>query len=327
MPISPKLFGSANKRERTFFMNFLKRSKRRETDLRAILCLACALLAFFGVFSAEASALSTDTAVQNEAAPERIRVDVMLEDSVMHFDGSDGAFLCDGVTYLPFRGFCAFFGDRELEWDGETRTATLHGVGLEISATVGEHYIVVNDRPFYCPSGVLLESGTLYVPLRALARAYGAEAAWHTDGARPAGGYAKLSALGSRAEAASDVYDADVLYWLSRIISAESRGETLEGQIAVGNVVLNRMRSDDFPSTVYDVIFDRKFGVQFTPTSNGSIYDEPARISVIAAKICLEGYTLSDSILYFLNVSAASNLWVPSNRDHVMTIGCHDFYS
>lgn len=48
------------------------------------------------------------------------------------------------------------------------------------------------------------------------------------------------------------------LYWLSRIISAESRGESLKGQIAVGNVVLNRVEEDDFPDTIPAVIFDRK---------------------------------------------------------------------
>ena len=126
---------------------------------------------------------------------------------------------------------------------------------------------------------------------------------------------------------AEDVYDADVLYWLSRIISAESRGESLIGQIAVGNVVLNRTRSTDFPNTVYDVIFDTKFGVQFTPILNGTIYDPPCESSVIAAKICLEGYSISDKIVYFLNEAISSNMWVTNNRPYVMTLGNHAFYS
>jgi len=75
------------------------------------------------------------------------------------------------------------------------------------------------------------------------------------------------------------------------------------------------------------VIFDRKYGVQFTPIANGTIYCAPDEDAVIAAKLCLEGYTLSEDILYFLNTSLATNFWVPQNRDYVMTISGHDFYS
>ena len=101
----------------------------------------------------------------------------------------------------------------------------------------------------------------------------------------------------------------------------------MEGQIAVGNVVLNRVRSEQFPNTIYEVIFDRAYGVQFTPTANGTIYCEPDEEAIIAAKLCLEGYTLSEGILYFLNPALSSNFWVPNNRDYVMTIAGHDFYS
>ena len=61
---------------------------------------------------------------------------------------------------------------------------------------------------------------------------------------------------------ASAYYNSTDLYWLSRIISAEAKGEPLAGQIAVGNVVLNRTRSAAFPNTVKDVIFDKKYGAK-----------------------------------------------------------------
>ena len=67
-------------------------------------------------------------------------------------------------------------------------------------------------------------------------------------------------------------YDAGELYWLSRIICAESGAESMSGQIAVGNVILNRVRSGSFPNTVEGVIFDRKDAVQFEPVSNGRVY-------------------------------------------------------
>jgi N-acetylmuramoyl-L-alanine amidase len=84
-------------------------------------------------------------------------------------------------------------------------------------------------------------------------------------------------------------YDSDDVKWLSRIINAEAEAEPLEGKIAVGNVVLNRVASDEFPDTIYSVIFDKANGVQFSPTASGAIYNTPTDESVLAAKMCLDG--------------------------------------
>ncbi len=121
-------------------------------------------------------------------------------------------------------------------------------------------------------------------------------------------------------------YDYEDLYWLSRIISAEAKGESFTGQIGVGTVVLNRVRSREFPNTVKGVVFDQKYGTQFTPVSNGTIYDKPTDSAVIAAKMCLDGYTLSDSVLYFLNPRIATSSWIQKNRKYAFRVGNHDFY-
>lgn len=126
---------------------------------------------------------------------------------------------------------------------------------------------------------------------------------------------------------ADDVYSYEDLYWLSRIISAESRGEPFIGQLAVGTVVINRTRSDYYPDTIYEVIFDKLGGVQFTPASTGSVYRAPTESSIIAAKLCLEGFLLDDSILFFFNSKLALGSWITSNRTYTMTVGQHDFYS
>ena len=105
----------------------------------------------------------------------------------------------------------------------------------------------------------------MYVPVSNLSRAFYLSYAVSTTGSLSLSGTPRAVVSGSA------FYDADVVYWLSRIISAESRGEPLIGQIAVGNVVLNRVRSSAFPNTVWGVIFDRKWGVQFSPVSNGTI--------------------------------------------------------
>jgi N-acetylmuramoyl-L-alanine amidase len=74
------------------------------------------------------------------------------------------------------------------------------------------------------------------------------------------------------------------------------------------------------------VIFDKKYGVQFSPVANGTIYNTPTEESIIAAKICLEGYSLSNDILYFVNPKLAPNSWMANNRPYAFTIGNHAFF-
>lgn len=252
-----------------------------------------------------------------------VSVSIVLDGDVTSWE-SGSPRLVEGITYVPLREFCSYMGEFTLVWSEETHSANVKSTGLDITAREGLPYIVVNDRVFFGGGRVFISNGVLYVPIRAIAKAYGTPVEWTV---REGKGVVSLTQTGVRAESAENVYDSEVLYWLSRIISAESRGESLTGQIAVGNVVLNRVRNEQFPNSVYDVIFDTRFGVQFTPISNGTIYNTPAESSVVAAKICLEGYTLSDNIYYFLNRSAATSLWVHNNRPYVMTIGAHSFYS
>jgi spore germination cell wall hydrolase CwlJ-like protein len=125
---------------------------------------------------------------------------------------------------------------------------------------------------------------------------------------------------------ADSAYDYEDLYWLSRIISAEAKGESFVGQIGVGTVVLNRARSGQYPNSIKGVVFDRKHGTQFTPVANGTIYDAPTKSAVVAAKMCLDGYLLSDSVLFFVNPRIATSSWIQSNRKFAFRVGNHDFY-
>jgi N-acetylmuramoyl-L-alanine amidase len=125
---------------------------------------------------------------------------------------------------------------------------------------------------------------------------------------------------------ASKFYREDEVFWLARIIHAESRGEPLLGQIAVGSVVMNRVKSNYYPNTIYGVIFDRKYGVQFSPVLDGSIYNTPGYTSTLAAKICLEGYDVTGGAFFFLAPDLATSSWIPRTREYAFTVGGHDFY-
>ena len=121
-------------------------------------------------------------------------------------------------------------------------------------------------------------------------------------------------------------YTEEDLKWLSRIIHAEARGEPYEAMLAVGNVVLNRRASDMYPDTIRDVIFDRRNGVQFTPTVNGTINNTPSAASFLAAVEVLEGRQNAEGVLFFKNPRLAGSTWMSRNRPFAFTLNNHDFF-
>ena len=231
------------------------------------------------------------------------------------------AAIIDSVTYVGLRSFCDLFGEYDISWNDSTKTAQVKADGLSITVTRGDLYIYANGRCLYTVTPIKIIDDKLCVPIRPIAKALGVSVTWD-DASRSI-----VLTKGSRNfESADSYYNADDLYWLSRIISAEAKGESLKGQIAVGNVVLNRVRSKSYPNTIYGVIFDRKHGTQFSPVSFGTIYQKPTASAIIAAKICLEGYSLSNDILFFMNPRIATNNWISQNRPYAFTIGNHKFY-
>lgn len=230
--------------------------------------------------------------------------------------------IIDSITYVPLRNFCNLFADCKVTWDGSSNTATVKTADLTLTAQSNAFYITANGHCYYTVGKVRNLDGHLYVPIRPLAKSFALDLTWNSQ-ARAV----ELEYVGNTRAVEAAAYDQDDLYWLSRIISAESKGEPFLGQIAVGNVVLNRVRHSSYPNTIYGVIFDRKHGTQFSPVSFGTIYQKPSASSVIAAKICLEGYSISDSALFFLNPRLATNNWIVKNRPYAFSIGNHDFYN
>ncbi len=270
--------------------------------------------------SCEAEPLGKDTAhcLENECRKLFEEQEAPLFVELKAYGGR--TFLIEGELYVSpveLFGFCDVISD-EYD-DGQTVCCT--ACGTAFSAYCGDSYAVANGRYIWCPEGVVAEGGKVYVPLSCAAAAVGMTLEKDEDAYY-------LSGEAEAIESGGDYYDGEDLYWLSRIISAESKTESLIGKIAVGNVVLNRVASPDFPCDVYGVVFDRRFGtVQFSPVAGGSIYSDPDDESIAAAKLCLEGVSVSDSIMYFMNPDIAATSWISDNRDAVITIGNHTFYS
>lgn len=120
---------------------------------------------------------------------------------------------------------------------------------------------------------------------------------------------------------------ADDLFWLARIIHAEAAGEPYIGKVAVGNVIMNRVKSPSFPNTVYGVIFEYYKGIpQFSPVQDGTIYNTPSSESYRAAQEAYYGSKPVGDALYFFNPAKASGSWIVKNRTYIATIGNHVFY-
>ncbi|MDR2360278.1 MAG: cell wall hydrolase [Oscillospiraceae bacterium] len=231
------------------------------------------------------------------------------------------AFVSTGTTYVPLREFCEIIGSEvAVSWDGETRVIYVTYPPVTITIGIDNKYIVANDRFFYIDGGAIIDGGTAYVPVRALAKALSCSVHWDASGKT-------VSLFTDRAELISgaDFYDPDEVYWLSLIISSEAKGEPIEGKIAVGNVVLNRVDHPSYPGTIREVILDTVGGHQFTPAATGSLYDEPTAESVAAAKLVLDGASTAGRSLFFQYIGISTS-WLDRNCDYTMTIGNHDFY-
>ncbi len=222
------------------------------------------------------------------------------------------AYLEQGVTYVPLRDLLDNLGGWEVWWDSQTKTAAAVSEETRLSADPDANTITVNGDVYKALVAVV--NGRTYLPLRQAIEALGGYAQWD-----PWMG-------GAAATTAGADYDAVDFYWLARIISAESGGEPLEGQIAVGNVVLNRVESEDFPNSIPEVIFDCVDAVQFEPVENGSIYRIPSTLSVEAARRVLDGENTVGKAMFFYAPALSEGIWINDNREYQQTIGCHRFY-
>lgn len=110
-------------------------------------------------------------------------------------------------------------------------------------------------------------------------------------------------------------------YLLAKAIHGEARGESYTGQVAVGAVILNRVKSSSFPNTISGVIYQKN---AFTAVVDGQINLEPNQSALNAAKDAMNGYDPTGGCIYYYNPKTATSKWIFS-RPVVVTIGRHVF--
>ena len=204
-------------------------------------------------------------------------------------------------------------------WDSGTQTMTITSDKLTLTATVGQLYLTANGRYLYTPEGIQIENNKVIVPLSALTEAFGATLTWNG-----ATGVTSVTRGSGALTSGDQYYNSDDLFWLSRVIYTESGNQPLEGMMAVGNVILNRVKHPAFPDTIEGVLAQKN---QFTTYQSGRIANStPNERSVIAAKLVLDGGVVEETknALYF---DSSSNSWAARNRACVAVIGGHRFYA
>lgn len=118
---------------------------------------------------------------------------------------------------------------------------------------------------------------------------------------------------------------------LLRIVEAEATGEDIKGKMLVANVILNRVKDKEFPSSVEGVVFQKESGVyQFSPIKDGRYY----KVSISkgtrqAVERVLNGEDESKGALYFMSrrQAASHNVrWFDSSLTRLMAYGTHEFF-
>lgn len=122
-------------------------------------------------------------------------------------------------------------------------------------------------------------------------------------------------------QASSSVTTNDDVYLLAMLINGEARGEPYIGKVAVGAVVMNRVRDPRFPKTIAGVIFQPG---AFSAVDDGQMWLPPANDSIKAARDAIAGWDPTGGALYYYNAARVTSYWI-FNRPIITQIGSHIF--
>ena len=226
------------------------------------------------------------------------------------------------AVFIELRPLCVR-AEIDMDWSGDEKSFTLTLDALHVEGKAGRQYFTASGRYLYAPEDWLIREGELCLPEWVVCKLLNLSAGNRDGELLLDGQYLRLL------EGGEDYYDLnfpyDDLHWLAHIITSEAGIEPMEGKIGVGNVVMNRVRSAEFPNTVFGVVYDYEHTIQFEPVSKGTIHDDPKPEDIIAAYLVLEGANTAGNCIFFVNPQFGS-FWFDNNLDFVMKLGRHNFY-
>lgn len=276
--------------------------------------ILCLMLCLVVVLPLGGSALAVEETAQQVTTTQAASPHFLVDGASFE---DPGMTVYNGIYYVSLvNAVLALQPDAVITWEGEYAVVTAEN--LTVRVRVGDQYIEANGRSLYVLNRVISANGRVLVPARVIAQALGAWVGWNADS-----GEVEIHSGSGAIVSANAYYNSDALYWLSHIINAESGNQPLDGKLAVGTVIMNRVESPRFPNTIYDVVNAPN---QFTPVRNGSIKKQPNAESVTAAELVLEGVRVGGKAVYFVNPRVSPNSWAQRNRPYVTTIGAHAFF-
>ncbi len=228
--------------------------------------------------------------------------------------------MVDSTTYIPLRAFSDAIGGT-IGWDGVEKAATM---------TKSGHTFVFYTQKGYCTTdGVkknhhsLIYKDLTFIPVRAVSETLNYGVKWDDFNL-----VVKITASGVKVpESCKDKsYTYDDIKYLGKITHIESGSQHFKVKLGVAGVVMNRVKSSQFPNTVKGVIYDTNYGVQFPPVHTDKINVTPSKESIIAAKCVLNGVNIVGKSIYFNDVAYASSSWAHNNRPHFGNIYDMSFY-
>jgi len=268
-------------------------------------------------------------------------IKILVNNSEISSDVSP--FIVNGTTYVPIRFISSALKVDKIEWNPKSQAVIIKNDKKDMILFVNKDYGYINNTYTKLSGSPILKDNRTFVPLRLISETFESTVNWDSDNyivsiktknnnssnniiANKPSNSIIINKPSNTKPSTSIQSNSDAVYWLSRIIEAEASGEPYKGKVAVGEVILNRVSSNEFPNTIWGVIFDDTYAIQFEPVANGTIYNNPSKESIEAAKEALAGSNYAGDSLYFLNPKIAANNWIIKNRDFYATIANHDFY-
>ena len=240
-----------------------------------------------------------------------IPIEVIINNEKITTD--TGAFLENGITYVPVRSISEALG-ASVSWDSESRTA---------SVTLGENTVSFSEHTENAENAAVVFENTLFVPVRTLAQAFGIDAQWDEN-------YYQVHLTAQNIEVPDEYIDTDFrnsdILLIAQVLQCECASSPFEGKIAVANIITNRVAHHQFPSSVEEVIYDRRGGsVQFPLAYNGRINNIPSTECILAAKCALSGTVVAKDCLFF-QADWVKNSWINQNRTFSLSSGGNSFF-
>ena len=216
-----------------------------------------------------------------------------------YIQGETNHLLINDRVYIVARTLTDALG-YEIEWFEESSQVKISSPEKDVLLTIDQTEAFINQESYRMEVAPFILDGRTYIPLRMVSEVLSCEVRW--DQSTYTVHLQKENHQVHESQIYNRPYTDEDLLWLSRIVEVESDFNSIPMKIGIANVVLNRVNDPRFPNTVYDVIFDAEYAVQFPPAHKASFLSvEPSYLSILSSKKALEGVNNVGESLYFNN--------------------------